>query len=124
MEFINQFKEIRKTGTNLYSDLETAWCEYEYVKDVILKEIDEIVKKHYGICEQEGFRDNFYCQTSLDDLANIIVIVKPAIHTKAVQEIEELLGIPAIISIQGDKKNPKIRLKFTKIKKQEDKDNV
>lgn len=106
MEFVNHFKNIKKTDKNLYGDLELAYAEYEYIRQVLKSKISNILLKEISDSSQFFIDITDAC---------IEITIEGTVSLSIIRELDRLLGIDGIIKSVGKKKSSKVRLIFEKV---------
>ncbi len=108
MEFVNNFKGIKKVAKDMYHDFFYAWAEYTYISTTIRSQILEIVE------QDDDFSQNKDSDCSVIITDQIIkVYIYPYVSLKTVKELEKLLGVNCCIKPKGQKKTAKIVLIFS-----------
>lgn len=105
MRFINRFKNIKKMGINMYSDIENSWAEYEYICITLKNEIVNLIQ------ERSKDLNDVYIDVQIKD-AVITVIVKPGLSISLIEDIKKIIGIDGCVSAIGQKKNSGVKITF------------
>lgn len=105
MGFVNHFKNVKKMGINMYSDIENSWAEYEYICITLKNKIVSLIQK-----ESKNLND-VYIDVQIKD-AVITVIVKPGLSISLIEDIKRIIGIDGCVSAIGQKKNSGVKITF------------
>lgn len=103
---------LKDNDPHIYTDMEMAWAEYEYVCSMIKTHILELINNDFVVLtEEHGIKDEGYAEVEIKN-ATIVITVKPGILISTIKKIEDYLGIDGRIMISGTKKNAKIKIIF------------
>lgn len=113
MSLMNSIDQVESEATNIYTDFEAAWAEYEYMSQIITGKIHSILEEDESNWSSSGLKDDFYHDIKILD-NRVIIHVRPAVSICALKQISDLLGVDGRIVLYGTKKNAKMRIVFEK----------